>query len=368
MSINFAEFTTTSNYTGVPTSYRDAIAALAFLLDPTLTGTITSPPTGAKRLNESTGLWERYNGSSWVDFSGTYGYAKKASPTFTGVPAAPTAAVDTTTTQLATTAFVVGQAASATPLVDGTGAVGTSKRYARGDHVHPTDTSRAPLASPVFTGNPTAPTQAGGSNNTRLATCAFVQGELNGYAPIASPVFTGLASAGGLRATSSNVAGSGSGLELILSAGDGYVSAYDRTGGAYLDLNLRGLITRLYANGASILEATDTRLYVNKKAHTVPVAVAYAASLTINTDLSNFFIVGLLTGNVTSMTLSNADQGQFLRIRFKQDSGGGNTIATPAGAKISGTYATGANRTSYLDLNWNATDSRWEGAWFQVPA
>lgn len=33
---------------------------------------------------------------------------------------------------------------SATPLMDGTAAVGTSTDYARGDHRHPTDTSRAP--------------------------------------------------------------------------------------------------------------------------------------------------------------------------------------------------------------------------------
>jgi hypothetical protein len=37
------------------------------------------------------------------------GAASLASPTFTGVPAAPTAAANTNTTQLATTAFVVGQ-------------------------------------------------------------------------------------------------------------------------------------------------------------------------------------------------------------------------------------------------------------------
>jgi hypothetical protein len=41
----------------------------------------------------------------------------------------------------------------AAPLVNGTAAPGTSALYARGDHVHPTDTSRAPLASPVFTGD-----------------------------------------------------------------------------------------------------------------------------------------------------------------------------------------------------------------------
>lgn len=69
--------------------------------------------------------------------------AALASPTFTGTPAAPTATADTNTTQLATTAFVVGQASSTTPVVDGTAAVGTSLKYARADHVHPTDTSRA---------------------------------------------------------------------------------------------------------------------------------------------------------------------------------------------------------------------------------
>ena len=78
--------------------------------------------------------------------------APLASPTFTGTPAAPTAAVDTNTTQLATTAFVLAQAAAATPLVDGTAAVGTSTRYARADHVHPTDTTRAAAATPTLTG------------------------------------------------------------------------------------------------------------------------------------------------------------------------------------------------------------------------
>jgi hypothetical protein len=63
--------------------------------------------------------------------------APKESPTFTGVPAAPTAAVDTDTTQLATTAFVVAQAATVAPLANGTAAVGTSKKYARQDHKHP---------------------------------------------------------------------------------------------------------------------------------------------------------------------------------------------------------------------------------------
>jgi hypothetical protein len=102
------------------------------------------------------------------------GAAPLASPSLTGTPLSTTAAVDTNTTQIATTAFVVGQAAAATPLADGTAAVGTSTRYARADHVHPTDTTRAPLASPALTGTPTAPTATAGTNTTQLATTAFV--------------------------------------------------------------------------------------------------------------------------------------------------------------------------------------------------
>lgn len=70
--------------------------------------------------------------------------APLASPAFTGIPTVPTAPVNTSTTQAASTAFVLGQAATAVPLMDGMASVGNSTRYARENHVHPTDTSRAP--------------------------------------------------------------------------------------------------------------------------------------------------------------------------------------------------------------------------------
>jgi len=40
--------------------------------------------------------------------------------------------------------------------------------------------SKAPLSSPAFTGNPTAPTQTAGNNSTRIATTAFVQNAVSG--------------------------------------------------------------------------------------------------------------------------------------------------------------------------------------------
>lgn len=72
--------------------------------------------------------------------------ANLESPTFTGVPAAPTAAPGTNTTQLATTAFVTLA-----------------------------DNLKANIASPTLTGTPAAPTAAPGTNTTQLATTAFVK-------------------------------------------------------------------------------------------------------------------------------------------------------------------------------------------------
>lgn len=124
----------------------------------------------------------------------TLGAAPLASPALTGVPTAPTAADDTNTTQLATTAFTHAAIAADRPYeavatnikANGTQAVGTLNTVARGDHVHPTDTSRAPLASPVFTGTPTAPTAATGTRSTQIATTAFVGAESLIAAPTGS--------------------------------------------------------------------------------------------------------------------------------------------------------------------------------------
>lgn len=108
--------------------------------------------------------------------------APLASPALTGTPTAPTATAGTNTTQVATTAFVttavankaVPSATTTTPKMDGTAAVGSETTWAKGDHVHPTDTTRAPLASPALTGTPTAPTATAGTSTTQIATTAFV--------------------------------------------------------------------------------------------------------------------------------------------------------------------------------------------------
>jgi hypothetical protein len=83
--------------------------------------------------------------------------APLASPVFTGNPSAPTPTAGDNDTSIATTAFVtaavatipaVPVAATVAPLIDATPAViGSSAKFAREDHVHPTDTSRAAVSA-----------------------------------------------------------------------------------------------------------------------------------------------------------------------------------------------------------------------------
>jgi len=112
--------------------------------------------------------------------------APLASPTFTGDPKAPTPTPGDSDTSIATTAFVAAAVvagaispATVAPLMDGVAAVGAVAKYAKEDHVHPTDTTRAPLANPIFTGDPKAPTPTAGDSDTSIATTAFVQNAIS---------------------------------------------------------------------------------------------------------------------------------------------------------------------------------------------
>jgi hypothetical protein len=94
-----------------------------------------------------------------------------------------------------------GSPSNANPVMDGVAAPGVSALYARGDHVHPTDTSRAPLASPAFSGTPTAPTPTTADNTTKLATTAFVTTAVaavsgSGTPSNTNPIMNGVAAPG----------------------------------------------------------------------------------------------------------------------------------------------------------------------------
>lgn len=141
--------------------------------------------------------------------------APLASPTFTGTPSAPTASALTNTTQVATTAYVDAAVSAGVATVDTLNDLSdvTAPTPTSGDLLKwngtawvnaagyallasPTFTGTvtipsgasisgfAPLASPTFSGTPTLPTgtiattQTAADNSTKVATTAFVRGEV----------------------------------------------------------------------------------------------------------------------------------------------------------------------------------------------
>lgn len=168
---NWANPTLSSLYTDVMSVLKDRDNDLALMFDGVSPSNV---PTGAIRWDSTANRWKKWNGSAWAELASTYALtglsttgnasiggtlgvtgaatfsgtltlaadptsnlhaatkqyvdglvapkANIASPTFTGVPAAPTAAADTNTTQIATTAFVIGQgyAKLASPTFTGT--------------------------------------------------------------------------------------------------------------------------------------------------------------------------------------------------------------------------------------------------------
>lgn len=137
-SANASISSTLANTAVTPASYGSASAIATFTVDSK--GRLTSASNTAIAIAQSAVT------NLTTDLSAK---APLASPTFTGIPAAPTASVDTSTTQIATTAYVVGQG------------------YAK-------------LESPTFTGTPAAPTASPGTNTTQVATTAFVQAAVAG--------------------------------------------------------------------------------------------------------------------------------------------------------------------------------------------
>lgn len=101
--------------------------------------------------------------------------ANISSPTLTGTPLAPTASVGTRTTQLATTAYVMAQDDVRRLYVDNN--IAANIASLTGSLTNGLDT-KAPINNPTLTGTPRSVTPSTGDNSTKIATTAFVQGEI----------------------------------------------------------------------------------------------------------------------------------------------------------------------------------------------
>ena len=190
-------------FSTVPKSSQDASAATDLVrksqFDAGLAGKAAS--THAHALSDVSGLEAALTAKAPI-----------ASAALTGSPTAPTAATGTNTTQIATTAFVQQEitgfgagdmarsvydtdndgkvdAAEAADSVPWAGVTGKPTSFTPATHSHTIAQvtglqtaldAKAALASPAFSGTPTAPTAATGANTTQIASTAFVQAAVAG--------------------------------------------------------------------------------------------------------------------------------------------------------------------------------------------
>jgi len=169
---------------------------------------------------------------------------------------------------------------STNPVMNGTVAIGTLTTAAKADHVHPTDTSRAALASPTFTGIPNAPTASVDTNTTQLATTAFVIGQgylktataSSTYAPLSSPTFTGTVIAPTVDSTASGTLNLGitnastvnlgtASTTQTINIGTGSGTTTINLGGSGDTVNIAGTLT--YVNTTD-LNVADKLITLNK--------------------------------------------------------------------------------------------------------
>jgi hypothetical protein len=133
----------------------------------------------------------------------------------------------------------------------------------------------APLASPVFSGSPTAPTAAQGSATAQLATCGFVANALGGYLLTAGGTVTGnltvngtsslgTVNTGSFTANGSVTANGAGGISFIANSGAGVdnfiqysVIGQRQWRAGIIGSNLAYLIFDTSANAARLQIATD---------------------------------------------------------------------------------------------------------------
>lgn len=268
------------------------------------------------------------------------GLAPINSPAFTGTPLAPTATASDNSQAIATTAFV---AAAVAALVDSTPpTLDTLKELAVALGEDPNFATtittalglKAPLASPSFTGSPTAPTQTAGDNSTKLSTTEFVA--------------TAIAALS-LGTASQKAAGTLAGQVLLLAANnklpalDGSaltglpsapVSSVVGQVGAVSAAQIKSAVS--YGKGDVGLGNVDNTSDANK-----PVSTAQQTALDLKLAITGLAaaVAALSAGGISTLAFAKSDGGQVL----------GNTVA---GSSLTLTNVASENGSGTLSGTW----------------
>lgn len=248
-----------------------------------------------------------------------------ASPTFTGVPAAPTAAINTNTSQLATTAFVIAQA-------------------------------YAPIASPAFTGTPTAPTPPTVDSSSKIATTAWVnlQGFGSGTGNVTGPgtsILNDVALFGGTNGRTISDAGFGFPLSnahigTLVSGGNGLAASccIDATNATNISAGTIAAARLPFPSATTIGGVESFTAITHQWINAVSTLGVHSSSQPACGDLSN----AATSCNVDATNMANASAGTLAVAR-----GGTGSATVGAGQVLIGNA--GATAFAPVTLSQDAT-------------
>jgi hypothetical protein len=211
----------------------------------------------------------------------------------------------------------------------------------------------APLASPVFTGNPTAPTPATSDNDTSIATTAFVKAQ--GYLTSA-PVTSVAGRTGAITLSNTDISGLGS-LAVVNDAPSNG-SQYARKNAAW----------DVVISGDRYLTSSTTSNTVSNgnKTFTIGTGLSYTPTqnITISYDASNHMHGEVLTYNSGTGVLTvdiNHHTGSGTYAAWVVNVGGVTPATSVAWGAITGTISAQTDLQGQLDLKANLASPTFSG-------
>lgn len=250
----------------------------------------------------------------------------------------------TTSVTVGSTTANIPQATTTTPKMDGTAAVGTETKWAKGDHVHPTDTSRAP------TSHASSATTYGVGTTANYGHVKLATGDMNGATHADGVAVSKNHTHGQYVPTTRTVNGHALSADVTVTAADVSAVRYDTASQELTDTQKSNARTNIGA-GTSNLTLGTTSTTAAKGDHTHATSIASDSSSGTVVTLAHNTQYKLTAGGTSVLFKTPADNNTDTKVTQSKDDSG--TTAYPllmAGAADPNGTATTARYDSAVKL------------------
>ena len=250
----------------------------------------------------------------------------------------------TTSVTVGSTTANIPQATTTTPKMDGTAAVGTETKWAKGDHVHPTDTSRAPMS------HASSATTYGVGTSANYGHVKLATGDMNGATHADGVAVSKNHTHSQYVPTTRKVNGHALSADVTVTAADVSSVRYDTASQGLTDTQKSNARTNIGA-GTSNLTLGTTSTTAAKGDHTHTTSIAADSSSDTVVTLAHNTQYKLTAGGTSVLFKTPADNNTDTKVTQSKDDSG--TTAYPllmAGAADPNGTATTARYDSAVKL------------------